>query len=236
MDATRAALPNLVYVSREKNRAFHHNFKAGALNALVSDRLHQAKHIFRLPFNGSSLWFLLQVRVSGVMSNGQVVLTLDCDMFSNDPQTAQRALCYLLDPAMAPKLAYVQFPQRFRGIDENDIYANEHKRFSHVHPTGMNGLRGPMYLGTGCFFSRRALHGPSSPLYSVADDQDGLADGSSSSAFSEASLRRAHQVASCRFDHETGWGTTVMLPSSLSDNSHRVFCAKRREPLNLHPN
>ncbi|CAA6665751.1 unnamed protein product [Spirodela intermedia] len=144
LDTTGAALPNLVYVSREKNRAFHHNFKAGALNALV--------------------------RVSGIMSNGHVVLTLDCDMFSNDPQTAQRALCYLLDPAMVTKLAYVQFPQRFRGIDENDIYANE----------------GPMYLGTGCFFSRRALHELPSPLCSSTDDDDGLADGGSSSLLCKA--------------------------------------------------
>lgn len=28
-------LPNLVYCSREKSKASHHHFKAGALNALV---------------------------------------------------------------------------------------------------------------------------------------------------------------------------------------------------------
>lgn len=29
-------MPNLIYVSREKNKASPHNFKAGALNTLVS--------------------------------------------------------------------------------------------------------------------------------------------------------------------------------------------------------
>ncbi|KAL0546964.1 hypothetical protein IC582_016883 [Cucumis melo] len=29
------SLPNLIYVSREKSKAFHHHFKGGALNALV---------------------------------------------------------------------------------------------------------------------------------------------------------------------------------------------------------
>ena len=36
VDATNQAMPNLIYVSREKNKAIQHNFKAGALNTLVS--------------------------------------------------------------------------------------------------------------------------------------------------------------------------------------------------------
>lgn len=35
-DASGHALPNLVYISREKNKQIPHNFKAGALNVLVS--------------------------------------------------------------------------------------------------------------------------------------------------------------------------------------------------------
>ncbi|MQL99285.1 hypothetical protein Taro_032006 [Colocasia esculenta] len=188
VDVTGHVLPNLVYVSREKNKAYRHNFKAGALNALV--------------------------RVSGAMSNAPVILTLDCDMYCNDPRAAQRALCYMLDPALAPRLAYVQFPQRFQGLDENDIYANEHKRLSQVHPTGMNGLRGPMYLGTGCFFARRSLYGrPSSqcsPVY-PNDANEHVDDGLTAEglAFSETALKRARQVTSCTFEHGTKWGSKI---------------------------
>ncbi|XXG90039.1 hypothetical protein AAC387_Pa12g1901 [Persea americana] len=91
VDVSGHKLPNLIYVSREKRTTSPHHFKAGALNVLV--------------------------RVSGVMSNAPVVLTLDCDMYSNDPLAPRRALCYLLDPQKASKLAFVQFPQRYQGIN-----------------------------------------------------------------------------------------------------------------------
>ena len=65
--------------------------------------------------------FVLQIRVSATMTNAPVVLTLDSNMHSNDPQTPLRALCYLLDPDMDPNLGFVQFPQTFDGINKNDI-------------------------------------------------------------------------------------------------------------------
>ena len=36
MDIEGQPLPTLVYLAREKKPQFHHNFKAGAMNALVS--------------------------------------------------------------------------------------------------------------------------------------------------------------------------------------------------------
>ncbi|RVW43175.1 Cellulose synthase-like protein G2 [Vitis vinifera] len=107
-------------IQREKHQVTH-NFKAGALNALL--------------------------RVSATMTNAPVILPLDSDMYSNDPQTPLRALCYILDPSMDPKLAYVQFPQIFYGINKNDIYGGEARHGMLIHPAGMDGLKGPMYLG-----------------------------------------------------------------------------------------
>ncbi|KAF2543327.1 hypothetical protein F2Q68_00029994 [Brassica cretica] len=78
--------PNLIYVSREKIRATPHHFKAGALNTLL--------------------------RVSSVMTNSPIILTLDCDMYSNNPTTPLHALCYLSDPKINSGLGFVQFPQR----------------------------------------------------------------------------------------------------------------------------
>ncbi|RZC81948.1 hypothetical protein C5167_044535 [Papaver somniferum] len=60
-DITGVEMPNLVYVSRQKSKASHHHFKAGALNVLL--------------------------RVSAAMTNAPLILTLDCDMYSNDPNT-----------------------------------------------------------------------------------------------------------------------------------------------------
>lgn len=36
VDSEGQPLPTLVYLSREKRPQYHHNFKAGAMNALVS--------------------------------------------------------------------------------------------------------------------------------------------------------------------------------------------------------
>ncbi|CAH1415410.1 unnamed protein product [Lactuca virosa] len=127
-DVAGGVMPNLVYVSREKSNNKPHNFKAGALNVLL--------------------------RVSGLLTNGHIVLVLDCDMFSNDPETPLRALCYFMDPNADSKLGFVQFPQRFNGINRNDIYASEFKAETQILSLGMDGLLGAQFMGTGGFFKQ----------------------------------------------------------------------------------
>ncbi|WOL03032.1 hypothetical protein Cni_G11752 [Canna indica] len=198
-DITGNALPNLVYISREKSPASHHHFKAGALNVLT--------------------------RVSSCMSNAPVILTLDCDMYSNNPRSPLRALCYFLDPAFSADLAFVQFPQRFQGINRNDIYASQIRRLFTIHSRGMDGLRGPNYVGTGCFFARRALHGagPSSSSSSFPPPES-----NSSLLSSESALRKAHEVAACTYEDSTKWGTLIGFRyGSLVEDFHtgyRLHC------------
>lgn len=141
------------------------------------------------------------------MTNGAVILTLDCDMYSNDPKAPQRALCYLLDPEMSSKLAYVQFPQRFRGINRHDTYGGEHKYLYQIHPQGMDGFRGPYYLGSACFFSRACFAEASSPPSPAASLSAGRLPGDSIS--SETVLGKAHLVAGCDYESGTSWGSTV---------------------------
>ncbi|MQL99279.1 hypothetical protein Taro_032001 [Colocasia esculenta] len=196
-------LPNLIYVSREKRRNYDHHFKAGALNVLI--------------------------RVSGEMSNAPVVLTLDCDMYSNDPQTPQRALCYLLDHNKNAKLAFVQFPQRFKGINEHDIYGSELKRLFQINPVGMDGFRGPSYVGSGSFFSRCCFHGSTSLLPQQASQPvDSTGSRRINLISSEAVLANAHRVASCSYEHGTKWGYKVgMRYGSLVEDyntGYRLHC------------
>ncbi|CAL9153551.1 unnamed protein product [Musa hybrid cultivar] len=184
-DIMGTALPNLIYVSREKRPSSHHHFKAGALNVLT--------------------------RVSSAMSNAPVILTLDCDMYCNNPRAPLHALCYFLDPAVSADLAFVQFPQCFHGINENDIYASEFKREFRITPRGMDGLRGPTYAGTGCFFSRRSLHGTGSPAH----------HGSSAS---ESALQKAVEAAACSFELGTKWGSSIGFRyGSLVEDFHTGF-------------
>ncbi|KAM1495347.1 hypothetical protein ACFXTO_030074 [Malus domestica] len=56
-------------------------------------------------------------------------------------------------------LCYVQFPQRFEGIDPQDRYANHNTVFFYMNMRALDGLQGPVYVRTGCLFRRVALYG-----------------------------------------------------------------------------
>ncbi|CAK9202006.1 unnamed protein product [Sphagnum troendelagicum] len=126
-------LPRLVYVSREKRPGFNHHKKAGAMNALM--------------------------RVSAVLTNAPYLLNLDCDHYINNSKAIREAMCFMMDPTVGKKVCYVQFPQRFDGIDRNDRYANHNTVFFDINMKGLDGIQGPVYVGTGCVFRRQALYG-----------------------------------------------------------------------------
>ncbi|XP_052171372.1 cellulose synthase-like protein D3 [Diospyros lotus] len=125
-------LPLLVYVSREKRPGYDHNKKAGAMNALV--------------------------RASAIMSNGPFILNLDCDHYVYNSQALREGMCFMMDRG-GDRICYVQFPQRFEGIDPSDRYANHNTVFFDVNMRALDGLQGPVYVGTGCLFRRIALYG-----------------------------------------------------------------------------
>ncbi|KAI4338979.1 hypothetical protein MLD38_023975 [Melastoma candidum] len=136
-DVDGKALPRLVYVSREKRPGYQHHKKAGAMNALV--------------------------RVSAVLTNAPFMLNLDCDHYINNSKAIREAMCFLMDPQLGKKLCYVQFPQRFDGIDPHDRYANRNTVFFDINMRGLDGIQGPVYVGTGCVFNRQALYGYDPP-------------------------------------------------------------------------
>ncbi|WZZ55087.1 hypothetical protein YC2023_055194 [Brassica napus] len=67
------------------------------------------------------------------------------------------------------------FPQRFEGIDPSDRYANHNTVFFDGNMRALDGLQGPVYVGTGCMFRRYALYGfnpPRANEYSGVFGQD----------------------------------------------------------------
>ncbi|XP_027340848.1 probable cellulose synthase A catalytic subunit 3 [UDP-forming] [Abrus precatorius] len=130
-------LPRLVYVSREKRPKFNHQRKAGALNA--------------------------SVRVSAVLSNAPFVLNLDYDHYINNSKAIREAMCFMMDPLLGKRVCYVQFSQRFDGIDNSDQYTNHTNAFFDINMKGLDGIQGPTYVGTGCVFRRQALYGFDAP-------------------------------------------------------------------------
>ncbi|KAJ9706238.1 hypothetical protein PVL29_001665 [Vitis rotundifolia] len=128
-------------------------------------------------------------------------IILDSDMFSNDPQTPLRVLCYLLDPSMDSKLQYIQFPHIFdgnHGINKNDIYGGKHKLAYQIQTKGMHGSAGPIYVGTGCFLRRRVLFGGPSEIPKLNQDHPAASE-SIKSIKSEEDLTMAQHVAGCTY-------------------------------------
>ncbi|CAA6672302.1 unnamed protein product [Spirodela intermedia] len=107
-------LPMLVYMSREKRRGYDHNKKAGAMNALV--------------------------RSSAVLSNGAFILNLDCDHYVYNSQAIREGMCFMMDRG-GDRICYIQFPQRFEGIDPSDRYANHNTVFFDGNMRALDGVQ-----------------------------------------------------------------------------------------------
>ncbi|KAK3129788.1 hypothetical protein QOZ80_6BG0484740 [Eleusine coracana subsp. coracana] len=125
-------IPMFAYLSREKRPGYDHNKKAGAMNAMV--------------------------RASAILSNGAFMLNFDCDHYIYNCHAIREAMCYMLDRG-GDRICYIQFPQRFEGIDPSDRYANHNTVFFDGNMRALDGLQGPMYVGTGCLFRRYAVYG-----------------------------------------------------------------------------
>lgn len=73
-----------------------------------------------------------QVRVSSVLSNAPFVLNLDYNHYINNSKAIREAMCFMMDPLVGKRICYVQFSQRFDGIDTHDQYANQTNTFVDV--------------------------------------------------------------------------------------------------------
>ncbi|KAJ3688427.1 hypothetical protein LUZ61_017591 [Rhynchospora tenuis] len=131
-------LPMLVYLSREMRPVYDHNKKAGAMNALL--------------------------RSSAIMSNGTFVLDLDCAHYVYNSKALREAMCFMMD-RRGDRVAFVQFPHRLEGVDPSDRYNNQNKVFFDVNMRGLDGIQGPLCVGSGCMFRRIALYGFDPPRY-----------------------------------------------------------------------
>jgi mixed-linked glucan synthase len=195
----------LVYLSREKRPVYNHQKKAGAMNVLL--------------------------RVSALLSNAPFVINFDCDHYINNSQAFHGALCFMLDPGFGQNTAFVQFPQRFDGVDPTDRYANHNRVFFDGTMLSLNGLQGPSYLGTGCMFRRVALYGMEPPRWRGGDiikATDKIKEFGKSTLFINSMLDAANQewsmspmlfeesvndevstLMTCAYEDGTSWGRDV---------------------------
>ncbi|XP_010252795.1 PREDICTED: cellulose synthase-like protein E6 [Nelumbo nucifera] len=183
VDMEGQRLPTLVYLAREKRPHHHHNFKAGAMNALI--------------------------RVSSGLSNGQVIMNVDCDMFSNNSSSVRDALCFLMDEENGHQISFVQFPQAFNNITKNDIYCNYPRVISQIEFPGLDGEGGPMYIGSGCFHRRDTLCGRKYSKEHIIEWK--IQDNRKVDESIDELKERLKGFASCTYEENTEWGKEMGL-------------------------
>ncbi|KAK6774128.1 hypothetical protein RDI58_029367 [Solanum bulbocastanum] len=182
MDGIR--LPTLVYMSREKKPNWPHNFKAGSMNSLI--------------------------RVSSQISNAPIILNLDCDMYSNDPDAIRESLCFFMDENQGHKIAYVQYPQRYNNATKNDIYGNIARVTHEIELAGLGGYGAALYCGTGCFHRRESLCGRKFSEDQTFDWNNKLQEKATYKTVEE--LEEASKVvANCSYEEGTQWGKQMGL-------------------------
>nr|AFZ78595.1 cellulose synthase-like protein [Populus tomentosa] len=183
MDNEGQPLPTLVYLAREKRPQYPHNFKAGAMNALI--------------------------RVSSRISNSPIILNVDCDMYSNNSYSVRDALCFFMDEEKGREIGYIQYPQAFENITKNDIYCNSLNIEMEVDFPGLDGNGGPLYIGTGCFHRREALCGR---RYSNENKVDWKEVNYRKVKESAGVLEEVcRNLASCTYEANTEWGKEMGL-------------------------
>ncbi|CBI23494.3 unnamed protein product, partial [Vitis vinifera] len=178
VDSEGQPLPTLVYLSREKRPQYHHNFKAGAMNALI--------------------------RVSSKISNGSIILNVDCDMYSNNSESVRDAVCFFMDEEKGHEIAYVQFPQCYDNLTRNDLYGNCFRVIIEVEFPGLDSNGGPFYIGTGCFHRRVALCGMK---YDKECEREWKKENGRRGRESASVLEESCKVlASCTYEENSQWG------------------------------
>ncbi|CAN6288401.1 unnamed protein product [Urochloa humidicola] len=212
-------IPAVVYMCREKRRGVAHHRKAGAMNALL--------------------------RASAVLSNAPFLLNLDCDHYVNNSQALRAGACLMLDRGGGGDVAFVQFPQRFDGVDPGDRYANHNRVFFDCTELGLDGLQGPIYVGTGCVFRRSALYGVDPPRWRRPHGKDDVAaeadtfgastpflrsvraalNQSSSEQWNATSPACAATLVSCGYEDRTAWGRDIgWVYGTVTEDVATGFC------------
>ncbi|KAL5972447.1 hypothetical protein ACLOJK_041702 [Asimina triloba] len=179
VDAEGSPLPTLVYLAREKRPQCPHNFKAGALNALI--------------------------RVSSVISNGPIIVTVDCDMYSNNTELVRDMLCFFMDGEKGHEIGYVQTALDCDNLPKNDVYCHSNKVTFELEFNGMDGCGGPPYAGSGTFLRRESLCGNK-----YSEGWKGGMQGRANGSVQEL-VERGRALAMCTSEANTQWGKEMGL-------------------------
>ncbi|PKU69698.1 Cellulose synthase-like protein E2 [Dendrobium catenatum] len=153
---------------------------------------------------------IIKLRISEQISNGSIILTIDCDMCANNVESIRDALCFFMDEERGHEYAFVQFPHNFENLTQQDLYASSFKMIHKVYFPGLDGLGGPMYTGSCCFHRRDCLNGRK---YSELNKIELKRENPKIQETNMSTLEeRTKNLASCSYEENTQWGKEVYFP------------------------
>ncbi|KAA8527078.1 hypothetical protein F0562_008693 [Nyssa sinensis] len=185
VDDDGCQLPTLVYLAREKRPQWPHNFKAGSMNALI--------------------------RVSSEISNGAIILNLDCDMYSNNSDAIREALCFFMDKERGHEISYVQHPQSYDNVTKNDLYSSACNVVHKIELAGIDGHGGALYCGTGCFHRRESLCGRKYSKDYRGDQWNIMVTDKHKDTTVDELEEASKVLANCSYEKGTQWGKEMGL-------------------------
>ncbi|KAE8722255.1 Cellulose synthase like E1 [Hibiscus syriacus] len=156
---------------------------------------------------------ILQIRVSSRISNAPVILNVDCDMYSNNPDAIKDAMCFFMDEKKGHEIAYVQYPQNFYNLSKNDLYSSFLRVIVELELLGFDANGGPSYIGNGCFHRRSSLCGKTYNKEVKGEWRKAKKKIEESASFLEDTGKF---LASCTYEQNTDWGNEVLMPVTLS--------------------
>ncbi|KAH0461175.1 hypothetical protein IEQ34_008750 [Dendrobium chrysotoxum] len=192
----------------------------------------------------------MQLRVFEQISNGSIILTIDCDMCTNNVESIRDALCFFIDEERGHEYAFVQFPNSFENLTKQDLYAssfkmihkvgsyncktlrssyfnmkeekNHHTHFyaQFIYFPGLDGLGGPMYTGSCCFHRRDCLNGRK---YGELNKIELKRERPKIQEAKMSALEeRTKNLATCSYEENTQWGKE-RLEISIFQSKKRTF-------------
>lgn len=133
MDIEGRRKPSLVHLAREKRLQHFHNFKAGAMNALI--------------------------RVSLEINNGPIIMHIDCEIHSNNLQSIRNALCFFSDEEKGHEVVFVKFPQSYHNLTKNELYGGTMRVVYEFEFHGLDDHGDPSYIEIGYFHRGDTIFG-----------------------------------------------------------------------------
>lgn len=76
--------------------------------------------------------------MSSKISNGPIILNVDCDVYSSNSDSVREALCLFMDEEKGHEIAFVQFPQWYYNLTRNDLYGTCFRVISEVDTRKIN--------------------------------------------------------------------------------------------------